>query len=428
MAKSSNPMDVFRRDQKKKELKKNRAERRKDKHEKLATMDAEELRTKLKTLERQVQMNPTDGPTRKRKQELEDTLNAVLKKQKEAEAEPKQQTEDAVVGTTPKTMEEIHEANKARYQNPENSVYYHPTLNPFGVPPPGQPQRYHVPPPAPYAARQFQPRDRPARGGRGGGAPPRFHGRPSSVPPPPPPPAPVARPSRPGKRPPLPPGPPPPNAIQVPFRPPLPLGALPLRPPPPPPPPSNASQSVVSAPLPPALPAALSPPPSGDLGADTEGSGDVLMNDDDDGDDDDDDDSVVAPYPGVSSFASEDDELDDDDAQAQDGAAGNGRGDSDDDTADAREATQAQLRALVPVALRVPRRATSSTARPRPPLRAPMNPAPRPASLLAPVAPTASGGASGAAKAQKGGLGSEMGAVSKEYDAFLEEMRGLGAL
>lgn len=31
-------------------------------------------------------------------------------------------------------------------QRPENSVYYHPTLNPSGVPPPGKPQRYKTDP------------------------------------------------------------------------------------------------------------------------------------------------------------------------------------------------------------------------------------------------------------------------------------------
>ena len=33
-------------------------------------------------------------------------------------------------------------------QRPENSVYYHPTLNPSGVPPPGKPQRYRTDPAA----------------------------------------------------------------------------------------------------------------------------------------------------------------------------------------------------------------------------------------------------------------------------------------
>ena len=31
-------------------------------------------------------------------------------------------------------------------QQPENSVYYHPTLNPSGVPPSGKPQRYRTDP------------------------------------------------------------------------------------------------------------------------------------------------------------------------------------------------------------------------------------------------------------------------------------------
>lgn len=83
MAKSLNPMEAFRREQKKKELKKHRLERQKDKQAKLGAMDPAELRAQLKNLERQVAINPTDGPTRKRKQELEDTLRAVVKKQKE---------------------------------------------------------------------------------------------------------------------------------------------------------------------------------------------------------------------------------------------------------------------------------------------------------------------------------------------------------
>ena len=33
-------------------------------------------------------------------------------------------------------------------QRPENSVYYHPTLNPSGIPPPGKTQRYRTDPAA----------------------------------------------------------------------------------------------------------------------------------------------------------------------------------------------------------------------------------------------------------------------------------------
>ncbi|RLN97535.1 hypothetical protein BBJ28_00007078 [Nothophytophthora sp. Chile5] len=161
MAKSANPMEAFRREQKKKELKKHRQERHKEKQGKLAAMDAAELQDQLKNLERQVASNPTDGPTRKRKQELEDTLRAVVKKQKEvgvmqiAEEERRKQAEAPPPAPLvrwpwlPGTMTELAEANKERFQNPENSIYYHPTLNPFGAPPPGKPQMYRgvVPPP-----------------------------------------------------------------------------------------------------------------------------------------------------------------------------------------------------------------------------------------------------------------------------------------
>jgi len=34
-------------------------------------------------------------------------------------------------------MEELERENIERYPNPEDSIYYHPTLNPYGVPPPG---------------------------------------------------------------------------------------------------------------------------------------------------------------------------------------------------------------------------------------------------------------------------------------------------
>eukprot|EP01119_Soliformovum_irregulare_P011862 TRINITY_DN3021_c0_g1_i2.p1 TRINITY_DN3021_c0_g1~~TRINITY_DN3021_c0_g1_i2.p1 ORF type:complete len:207 (-),score=68.95 TRINITY_DN3021_c0_g1_i2:32-652(-) len=37
-----------------------------------------------------------------------------------------------------KTLEETERENLMKYQNPEMSVYYHPILNPYGAPPPGQ--------------------------------------------------------------------------------------------------------------------------------------------------------------------------------------------------------------------------------------------------------------------------------------------------
>ncbi|GAB9473411.1 unnamed protein product [Globisporangium polare] len=483
MAKSLNPMNAFRREQKKKELKKHKTERQRDKKQKLATMDAEELKTQLKTLERQVQMNPADGPTRKRKQELEDTLNAVLKKQKEMEAEQEQEEQ---VQKEPKTIQELTEANKERYQNPENSVYYHPTLNPFGVPPPGRPQMYRVPPPVTAQARPQQQHARPyhangPRPTRGGRGPPRYQGnRGTGHPPPPPPPASVEPPKRPGKRPPLPPGPPPPGTIQVPMRPPLPRGVLPFRPPPPPsassshaaPPPALAPH--VPPPPPPAVPAqsfsALPPPPppalvphkdaqaevgpvpphpqapddtieEGDESADAH---DVPMDVEDEDTvvapyptmDMDDEDSVVAPYPTMDSPEDYGNGYDSDQQDANQTAPGF-QGANNDEDDEEREEKQAQLRSLVPVALRVQRRApgaASGVVRPR---AAPtMNPVPRPASAM-PVLSAPSPGApprvvttavGPAAPATATTAGASDGSVSKEYDAFMEEMRSLGAL
>lgn len=51
MAKTLNPMDAFRREQKKKELKKNRTERHKSKQAKLSTMDPEELQEQVRQID-----------------------------------------------------------------------------------------------------------------------------------------------------------------------------------------------------------------------------------------------------------------------------------------------------------------------------------------------------------------------------------------
>ena len=40
--------------------------------------------------------------------------------------------------------------------SPEDSVYFHPTLNPYGQPPPGQPQKWRVPFADPLASANLQ--------------------------------------------------------------------------------------------------------------------------------------------------------------------------------------------------------------------------------------------------------------------------------
>ncbi|KAK1933573.1 DNA helicase MCM9 [Phytophthora citrophthora] len=373
MAKSTNPMEAYRREQKKKELKKLRHDRQKDKQAKLSSMDPSELQQQLKNLERQVSLNPTDGPTRKRKQELEDTLRAVVKKQKEMKDE--EQKKQAGAPPPPlMTMKELTAANKEKFQNPENSIYYHPTLNPFGAPPPGKPQVYRDGTAIGVAAPRGPPQqggysDRPQQRGFRGPPPPRgqgFRGLP--------PPMPRGMARRLGKRPPLPSGPPPPGTIQVPMRPPLPTGALPMRPPPPPP-----VQAQVPPPPPPPYPIEDSSASVINVAApypELE-NGEV---------------SVVAPYPPPNNFNQNDEEMDEEAAESR-----------------------AQLRSLVPVALRVQRQAapsssvanigsTPSVPAPRP---IPAPPAPRPPVNIGPPPSTVES--------------SDKNSVSNEFDAFMEE-------
>lgn len=46
-------------------------------------------------------------------------------------------------GATAKSAAELEREAAAAAGDPTRSVYYHPTLNPFGTPPPGMPPRYH---------------------------------------------------------------------------------------------------------------------------------------------------------------------------------------------------------------------------------------------------------------------------------------------
>ncbi|KAG7391520.1 hypothetical protein PHYPSEUDO_004590 [Phytophthora pseudosyringae] len=426
MAKSLNPMEAFRREEKKKELKKHRLERQKDKQSKLGSMDPAEIRVQLKALERQAAATPADGPTRKRKQELEDTLRAVVKKQKEMADEERRKQADAPP-PSPMSMAELAEANKEKFQNPENSIYYHPTLNPFGAPPPGKPQRYRdgtVVRPAGAAPRG------PPRQGRGYQGQPQHRG---PCGPPPPrgeaahrallPPSAMQQPRvmarRPGKRPPLPRGPPPPGTIQVPLRPPLPSGALPSRPPPPPPAHAQAAGMVSLRPQQPRemMPPSPPHPTMASTGADDTGemqAGHAAAVDmEDDGGvapypatDGNEEDSVIAPYPPP-----EDDE------------------EMDEEAAERAAESRAQLRSLVPVTLRVQRQVPAPpiahsasvgsappVPAPRRPVPAPPAPAPRPTVGVAPPPPPPR---PIAAKA------TDSSSVSKEFDAFMEEVKEL---
>lgn len=212
--------------------------------------------------------------------------------------------------------------------------------------------------------------------------------------------APVA-PKRPGKRPPLPPGPIPSGIIQVPTRPPLPAGPSPFHPPPP------ASGGSKYAPPPPHDDRPIEVPPASAVddseqleSYDNEEYADPSL--------DTEESDVVAPYPppeDVSASTEPEQTLDDEEIEEQ----------------------RAQLRSLVPVALRFQRksaaRPAAATARtvvsapgPRPPPLA-MRPPPPPPRTTAPGPPIAP------ASVDKPSGGDR--SVSKEFDAFMDEVKDL---
>ncbi|CAI5735313.1 unnamed protein product [Hyaloperonospora brassicae] len=428
MAKSTlNPMETYRREQKKKEVKKHRAERQKEKKEKLKSMDSVALKEQLKLLERQMAVNTsTDGPSRKRKQELEDTLRAVAKRQKEMEEE-KNEHREKLTGASIRpamSMTELMQRNREKFENPENSIYYHPTLNPFGAPPPGKPQMYrHAPqpvcpmalsgnnghgrygqdrhperpqqrkfldgPPVPKIERRFQ-RPPPAK---------MQHPRASAI--------------RPGKRPPLPLDPPPPGTIQVPCRPPLPSGAIPVRPPPPPP---ALTQSTATISMPPAM--LLRQPgqemlsslvPSASTAAVDDDQQEAAAAVDDDQQEAADEDKVMALYPATDEHDTRDERVVDEDAAER----------------------RAQVCSLVPVALRVHRQVPpvtpSSTAivGRAPSISARCRTVPAPCTSVLQPALSKTGIAPSLPRRTTTTTATANVSMSKEYDSFIEDMKEL---
>ncbi|CAK4067690.1 unnamed protein product [Aphanomyces euteiches] len=210
---TADPMTQFRKKQKEKEKKKHKVVRTTGKQSRLAEMDPNDLRDKIKKLEREEQNQALDGAGRQRKQELEDTLRQVLRHRADVDAETKAKQ----IPETIKSAKDLAAHNAKLYKNPEQSVHYHPIFNPFGVaPPPG-----HAPP----STVGFP------------GANLNLHNDKLDQPP-------------------LPKGPRP--KLKNKHRPPLPRGPPPFRPPPPPPSYQNTALPPASVAVPPPPP----PPPS----------------------------------------------------------------------------------------------------------------------------------------------------------------------
>ncbi|RKP08941.1 hypothetical protein THASP1DRAFT_23153 [Thamnocephalis sphaerospora] len=119
--KASNPVEAHRRAMRKREVRKNKEERQKQREGKLATADLGQLRRDVERLSALEAGDRLDGFSRKRLEQSRARLRKATTVQKSAarQREQAQQTQTRLP------------------ENPKLSVYYHPTLNPYGVPPPG---------------------------------------------------------------------------------------------------------------------------------------------------------------------------------------------------------------------------------------------------------------------------------------------------
>ncbi|KAF7015770.1 unnamed protein product [Triticum aestivum] len=228
-----NPTDAFRKEQRRKELKRNKKERKKVREVGILKKDPDAIKDQIEKLEKMKADGALDKARKHKKRQLEDTYNLVVKKRKEYEEKMKEKGEQPVMFShlgPPKRRPAADEDDRAKNPMPEDSVYYHPTLNPSGAPPPGKPPMYkssigpRIPLPSSVGAGASSSMTESEEAG------------PSTMPPPPPPP-PLPANSE-------------PSDLSVP--------SLPLPPPPPPPPPKPAGAVIA-----PGLPLPPPPPPPG---------------------------------------------------------------------------------------------------------------------------------------------------------------------
>ncbi|KAK4752910.1 hypothetical protein SAY87_021708 [Trapa incisa] len=139
-----NPTDAYRKELRKKELKRNKKERKKVREVGILKKDPETLKDQIQKLEMMKADGALDKARKHKKRQLEDTLNLVIKKRKEYEDKMREKGETPVMFSHlgPPRRRTSAEEEKLKHPNPEDSVYYHPTLNPTGAPPPGKPPMF----------------------------------------------------------------------------------------------------------------------------------------------------------------------------------------------------------------------------------------------------------------------------------------------
>ncbi|XP_045788911.1 protein EARLY FLOWERING 5 isoform X2 [Trifolium pratense] len=140
-----NPTDAYRKELRKKELKRNKKERKKVRKEGILMKDPEQIKKQIENLEMMKADGALDKARKHKKRQLVDSLNVVLKMRKEYEEKMREKGEVPVMFShlgPPRRRTSAEEEERVNHPLPEDSVYYHPTLNPTGAPPPGKPPMF----------------------------------------------------------------------------------------------------------------------------------------------------------------------------------------------------------------------------------------------------------------------------------------------
>jgi len=148
MAKSSNPLDDYKRKQRKKEKQKNKTKRITERDTKVAqTTSLSSAQSEIQNLtqKQEHQNGHLDNKDTRKLERLRKELKIVIA----AEEERKKQREELErieweeKKKRMKTKEGVDELNQSKFRNAKASIYYDPVMNPFGAPPPGRPMMYH---------------------------------------------------------------------------------------------------------------------------------------------------------------------------------------------------------------------------------------------------------------------------------------------
>ncbi|KAG0702750.1 WW domain binding protein 11-domain-containing protein [Suillus ampliporus] len=144
--KNLNPADAYRKAQRKKELKKNKAGRSKARDFALVKKDTRDLQDEIEKLEGVADPSATENH---RLAELKTELNKIMAKKEEYVQEHPEQRKlvyrarrekDGVNKEEPVVEQKRNVFNKHGLpRHPERSIYYDSIMNPYGVPPPGMP-------------------------------------------------------------------------------------------------------------------------------------------------------------------------------------------------------------------------------------------------------------------------------------------------